>query len=120
MQKINWHEWNKETFNKAAKEITRSKLTIQERLKKDVPFFAFPYGKENEQIQNTVYDEFSGAFSVKMGLATLKSDIYSLPRIEMYYFSKNNLFFQIENPIFNNYIRWRGMLRSIRELMRHF
>jgi len=115
---VNHADLSKLSINKAAEEITHSKSTIQERLKKDVLFFAYPYGRENEQIQNIVNDEFSGAFSDKMELAPLKSDIYSLPRIEMYYFSKNNLFSWIGSPFFHYYIQWRNILRCIRESIR--
>lgn len=109
---------SKLSLDKAAEEITRSKSMIQGRLKKDTLFFAYPYGRQSEQIQSIVKDEFSGACSDKMGFTTLKSDIYSLPRIEMYYFSGNNLLSWIETPFFSYYIQWRYVLRSIRESMR--
>jgi len=103
---------------KALEEIVSSKSMIHEHLNKDVAFFAYPYGRESRESQAIVKNEFKGAFSDKMGVATLESDIYSLPRIEMFYFSGNNLFTWINKPFFNIYIQYRGMLRNIRKIIK--
>ena len=103
---------------KAREEIVYSKETLQGRLKKDILFFAYPYGRQTPEVKSIVKKEFLGVCSDKMGFATLKSDIYSLPRIEMYYFSGNNLFSWIDAPFFPGYILFRYSLRCIRELIR--
>jgi len=98
----------------AREEIVNSKQVIQKYLKKDVRLFAYPYGRLTKEIKDIVKNNFSGACSVKLDFASLKSDIHSLPRIDMYYFSKNNFFEYIDTPIFFAYITFRSILRSIR------
>jgi peptidoglycan/xylan/chitin deacetylase (PgdA/CDA1 family) len=103
--------------DKIAEEIIKSKLMIQNRLGKDSLFFAYPYGKLNSLVKGIVGDEFYGACSTDLGFATQKSDRYALPRIDMYYFSRNNLFSSIELPLFQIYLKFRKMLRSFRRFI---
>lgn len=98
-------------MERVAEEITGSKSIIQKLLKKGTLFFAYPYGDESKKIKDIVKKEFHGACSNKMGYVTLKSDIYSLPRIEMYYFSQNNFFRYIETSFFPSYIKLRSIPR---------
>ncbi len=98
----------------AYEEIINSKRVIQKYLEKDVRFFAYPYGRLTHEIKAIIKTNFSGACSVKLDFARLKSDIYTLPRIDMYYFSNNNFFKYIDTPIFSIYIVFRSILRSIR------
>ncbi|MDT8303935.1 MAG: polysaccharide deacetylase family protein [Sedimentisphaerales bacterium] len=100
--------------DQAREEIVNSKQVIQKYLKKDVLLFAYPYGRLTNEIKDIVKNNFSGACSVKLDFVSLKSDIYTLPRIDMYYFSKNNIFEYIDTPIFYIYIVFRSILRSIR------
>lgn len=100
------------SIEQAAKEIVDSKSIIQEHLKRAVLFFTYPYGLQTEGVKGIVKKEFAGACLDKMGYTTLKSDTYSLHRIEMYYFSRNNLFRWIDTPFFSYYIQWRSILRT--------
>lgn len=102
------------TTEQAREEIVNSKLTIEERLGRPVQFFAYPYGSATSEIRDIVTDEFSGACSVKLNFSSLKSDIHMLPRIDMYYFSNNNLFESIGTRVFSSYIFCRSIIRSIR------
>ena len=95
-------------------EITASKQAIQDRLGREVLFFAYPYGKLNRHTKRIVEDEFYGACVTELGFADLKSDIYSLPRIDMFYFSQNNLFSWYGKSIFSLYLSMRSALRSFR------
>lgn len=102
------------TLKEAKKEIVESKKLLEKHIGKDVIFFDYPYGEENNEVREIVKDEFQCAFSTDMEFATLESDVYSLTRIEMYYFSKNNYFSWIGTPKFSLYIKSRKILRSIR------
>ena len=102
------------SHDKLKDEIPASKRTIQDHLGKDVLSFAYPYGKLNEHIKKIVEDEFYGACATDLGFADLESDIYFLPRIDMFYFSKNNLFNCYGTAIFPLYLRLRNALRSLR------
>lgn len=99
------------SIRQATQEIVNSKAIIQDRLGKDILFFTYPYGIQTEEIRNIVKSEFSGACSDKMGFTTLGSDIYSLPRIEMYYFSKNDFLTWLDTSLFSSYIHLRSIFR---------
>lgn len=99
-------------FQQATIEIVNSKSMIREHLGKDTMFFAYPYGEQTKEIKCIVKDEFYGACSSELGFVTLNSDIYSLSRIDMYYFSRNSLFRLLDTPFFSSYIQWRSILRS--------
>jgi len=101
-------------LHQAVEEIAGSKAEIQEHLGRAVRFFAYPYGSVTRDIMDVVEEHFEGACSTELGFVTLDSSIYSLPRIEMYYFSRNNFFSWMDSPLFSNYIRVRKMLRSMR------
>jgi len=101
-------------LDKAAAEILTSKAAIKNYSGKEVQFFAYPFGRQTKEISKIVKKEFYGACSTELGFATLRSDIYSLPRIDMYYFSRNNFFTWIETSLFSHYIRLRNMLRILK------
>jgi peptidoglycan/xylan/chitin deacetylase (PgdA/CDA1 family) len=95
----------------AVREIVGSKILIQDHLEKEIFFFAYPYGELNGSFKRIVEDKFYGACSTELGFVKSNSDIYSLPRIDMYYFSKNDLFMWYGKSIFWLYILARGTLR---------
>jgi len=97
----------------AIKEISDSKAIIQTNLGKEVGFFAYPYGQQTQAIQDFVRDEFNGACSTQLNRVNLQSEVHSLPRIEMYYFSENNLFTLFGTHLFSCYVQLRRMLRSL-------
>ncbi len=106
------------TLKEAKKEIIESKTLLEKHTGNDVIFFDYPYGEESEEIKKIVKDEFQCAFSTDMEFTTLQSDIYSMTRIEMYYFSKNNYFSWIGSPNFSLYIKFRKILRSIKRAVK--
>lgn len=104
-------------FDRAVQEIVESKSMIENHLGRDVLFFAYPYGSFNRTIKDVVTDKFYGACSTDLGFTSLNSDIYCLPRIDMYYFSNNNFFIWYGKSIFSLYIRIRSLLRTFRMSM---
>ncbi len=98
-------------------EIVESKRLLEKHLSKEILFFDYPYGKENLELRKIVQNEFDCAFSTDMELTTLQSDIYSLSRIDMYYFSRNNFFTWLGTLNFYYYIKYRKMLRSLRTFL---
>jgi peptidoglycan/xylan/chitin deacetylase (PgdA/CDA1 family) len=101
-------------LEKTIREIVDSKIIIQEHLGKEITFFAYPYGELNERFKQIVKDKFYGACCTKLGFANVDSDSYSLPRIDMYYFAKNDLFIWYGRSFFWLYIFVRSALRSFR------
>lgn len=111
---INHTDLPKLSVKQASEEIVNSKQVIEKNLGKNVQFFAYPYGELNHEIKAIVKNHYSGACSVEMDFVNIKSDIYALPRIDMYYFCNNNLFIYIGTPVFFIYVTFRSILRSIR------
>ncbi len=102
------------SLEQAEDEIVNSKKVLEERLEKNILFFAYPYGGKTNKFSNIIKDEFQCAASTELKVADLDSDIYSLPRTDMYYFSRNNYFSWIGASRFNSYIKIRNLLRSFR------
>ena len=101
-------------LKQAEKEIIEAKTIIQNQLGKEIRFFSYPYGKRKKEIQNIVEDEFSCACSDKLGFTYVSSDPYFLPRIDMYYFARNDFFKRIHTPFVFLYIKFRNALRLLR------
>jgi peptidoglycan/xylan/chitin deacetylase (PgdA/CDA1 family) len=79
--------------------------------------FAYPYGKESDAARVLVESNFYAACSAEMDFATSHSDIYFLPRIDMYYFSNNDLFSRIGTPSFDRFVRLRKSLRGFKKVI---
>ncbi len=102
------------TLEQAEDEIVDSKKEIEAHLKKNIVCFAYPYGGKTNKFSKILSNEFQCTVTTELKVANLDSDIYSLPRIDMYYFSRNNLFARIGTSRFFNYIKYRKFLRSLR------
>ena len=107
-------DFSKLDLTQTRREIFDSKLEIERHLGKQVPFFSYPYGTLNRDTIAIIKEEFHGACSTLMDFVSLDSDIYQLPRIDMFYFSNNSLFDYIGTPVFSLYVAFRAALRSIR------
>ena len=105
---------SKLSIDQAHQEIVDSKLVIQRHIEKDVFFFAYPYGIMTEKIRRIAIKQYFGACSTQLGLVSQQSDIYCLPRIDMYYFSKNHFFKQLGTSNFSIYINIRNLFRSFK------
>jgi peptidoglycan/xylan/chitin deacetylase (PgdA/CDA1 family) len=105
------------SLEQAEDEIVDSKKVLKERLEKNILFFAYPYGGKTNKFSNIIKDEFQCTVSTELGFATLRSDIYSLPRIDMYYFSRNNYFTCLGTSNFFHYIKYRKFLRTLRSFI---
>jgi len=98
----------------ARQEILSSKLILQKNLGREIIVFSYPYGILNREIKAIVRSEFQGACGTCMDFASLNSDIYELPRIDMFYFSTNAFFRYLDTYMFSFYIYIRQVLRSIK------
>jgi peptidoglycan/xylan/chitin deacetylase (PgdA/CDA1 family) len=100
-----------------ADEIVATRELIEQRTGRKQQAFAYPYGKTCPQARKLVEKNFYAACSTDLDFATSDSDLYFLPRIDMYYFSKNDRFFSIETPSFRRFIRIRKTLRSMKKIV---
>jgi peptidoglycan/xylan/chitin deacetylase (PgdA/CDA1 family) len=87
-------------------------------LRKNVPqidcAFAHPYGKRSSLAESIVRNNFYAACSTEMDFVSVNSDLHFLPRIDMYYFSNNNVFSAVGSPYFQRFIQLRKALRGMR------
>ena len=69
----------------AARELRDSRLEIEDRLGRPVPWFAYPYGHSNPRLRALAAREFKLACGVDLSLARKDSDPFDLPRIFEFY-----------------------------------
>ena len=98
----------------AEHEISQSQKTIQEAIGQEVKFFAYPYGAYTPEVITLVKKKYAGACSVHMDYVTSESDLYVLPRIDMFYFSQNSFFEYLNSPTFPLYVKCRKWLRGLK------
>ncbi len=77
--------------------------------------FAYPYGMYTPVAEEIVCRTYEAACTVEMGFAVPDSHPHRLPRIDMYYFSQNNLFQWFGRSAFRRYVGLRGLLRKLRD-----
>ena len=111
---MNHYNLSQISSEEAEQEIAQSQKTIQEAIGQEVKFFAYPYGLHTPEVKTIVKKRFAGACSVKMDYVTSESDLYALPRIDMFYFSQNSFFEYLNSPAFPLYVKCRKWLRGLK------
>jgi peptidoglycan/xylan/chitin deacetylase (PgdA/CDA1 family) len=92
------------------REATESKQVIEERTGCSVTSFAAPHGRTNSAVRQEIAKTYRCAVGTRLAAARPDSDVYDLPRIEMWYF--------------RDAARWRAYLRgatgyfSVRQVLR--
>ncbi len=105
------------TREQYAEEILASKTVIKERVGQEVSFFAYPYGIFNREVHHFVGEHFDGACSVTMDFMTKADDPFLLPRVDMYYFSQNNMHRYLGTSLGYGYVKARKILRRVKTLI---
>jgi peptidoglycan/xylan/chitin deacetylase (PgdA/CDA1 family) len=98
-------------------EIVGARQMLQEQTGESEVAFAYPYGKESAAARDLVKLNFYAACSTQMDFATCGSDVHFLPRIDMYYFSNNDLFSRIGTPSFDRFVGVRKSLRNFKRMI---
>jgi len=96
-------------------EIGGARESLEKHTGKSEQAFAYPYGKQSPASRKLVEENFYAGCSTEMNFASLDSDLYFLPRIDMYYFSRNNAFATVGTAAFRRYVRFRSLFRKMRE-----
>ena len=96
-------------------EVLGSKSDLENRLGRQVRHFAPPYGRVNEAVLNCVGDAFDISVGVELGLATRRSDIRNLPRLEMHYYRDGKQWRRFLRGQGAFYLSLRKMLRTMRQ-----
>jgi peptidoglycan/xylan/chitin deacetylase (PgdA/CDA1 family) len=98
-------------------EITRPKATIEERLARPVTSFAAPFGRTAPAADAIVRRHYRAAVSTELAPAGRRSDLYAIPRIEMWYFREPRRFGALLKGGARSYLRVRRALRRARSIM---
>ncbi len=103
--------------NELQEEILHSKEVLVDRTGRTNISFAYPYGKQSSAAKRIVEEKFYSACSTNMDFVSTESDLYFLPRIDMYYFSGNDHFAKVGTSAFARYIRFRSAFRFVKQLV---
>jgi peptidoglycan/xylan/chitin deacetylase (PgdA/CDA1 family) len=95
-------------------EVCESKAIIEDTLGQPVASFAYPFGRSHPQSREIVRQHFECACSDTLGLIGLKSEPYTLERVDAYYLRSDWLFDFIAARRFRWYIGARSVARRIR------
>ena len=95
-------------------EICDSKAAIEDSVGKKVASFAYPFGRINATVKQSVRSNYSSACSTNLGKITHRSDFYSLERIDAYYLSDSRSLELIDTPWMDAYLGVRQALRRVK------
>lgn len=100
-------------------EIIGSRDALQDALGLPVRHFAAPYGRTSRAVRKMLPDLFDTACGTTLGQATVRSDRFDLPRIEMHYFRDARRFRQYLSGRGRFFLKHRQTLRAIRGAASH-
>jgi peptidoglycan/xylan/chitin deacetylase (PgdA/CDA1 family) len=98
----------------ARQEIVNSKRRIEEHTGHPVISFAPPYGKINAYVKSEIRKEYLLAVGTQLDRVRRASDLYDLPRIEMWYFRYLRFWRTYLKQGFNTYFTLKQILRKVR------
>ena len=102
--------------DKISEEVLGSRDALRKHLGTQDIAFAYPYGKKSPIAQEVVSSNFYAGCSTQMEFVMEDSDLYFLPRIDMYYFSNNDRFSSIGKSSFKRFVHFRKALRDLRQI----
>jgi peptidoglycan/xylan/chitin deacetylase (PgdA/CDA1 family) len=98
-------------------EVVQSKAAIADALGQEISTFAYPFGRYNAAIRRLAAANFDAACSTDLGKVAPRSDFSSLNRIDSYYLSSQRLFEMLQSVTFDNYMRFRQVMRNVKSLL---
>lgn len=100
------------------REVLGSKETIEQRLRRAVPTFAYPFGRVSPDAHAVARAGFRAAMGTALGVARRTGDRYCMARVDMYYFrapATFRLFGTVAGPA---YLGVRALGRAVRARLR--
>jgi peptidoglycan/xylan/chitin deacetylase (PgdA/CDA1 family) len=101
----------------ARAEIVDSRPLIEDRIGRPVTSFAPPYGKTSAALRQEIRCHYRAAVGTHLARARLRSDLYDLPRIEMWYFRNPERWRAYLKGRAQGYFTLRQTLRAVRGLV---
>jgi peptidoglycan/xylan/chitin deacetylase (PgdA/CDA1 family) len=99
-------------------EIRSSKEILEERLGHPVESFAYPYGQWDKASLNYVRQYYRSACTTEIAQATLSSNLYLIPRIDIYYLKWMLFFRMLSSNNLTIYLGFRKIFRKLRTWLR--
>lgn len=97
-------------------ELSVSRLEIEERLGKKCLHFAAPYGRAADAAQRQIRTQYQTSAGTRLAQADLRSDLFDLPRLEMYYFQEMDRWQAHLAGEGSAYLRRRRIFRNVRAI----
>jgi peptidoglycan/xylan/chitin deacetylase (PgdA/CDA1 family) len=95
-------------------ELRVSRASLEDRTAKAVDTFAYPYGDSTPAVRLSVARHYRLACGTKLAFLSAGSDVFELPRLDVYYFQKRFWFEGLSSLYGAVYVAARGALRSLR------
>jgi len=103
--------------NKLGEEVAGSKADLESALNKTTSHFAPPYGQVNASALEQIAKYYDLSVGVEHGIATRQSDVFDLPRIEMFYYQNAKHWQSFLDGKGGMYLAIRRALRTVRRLI---
>ena len=105
-------------FDQACEQICKPRESIEQHLGNTSALsFAPPYGRSNQRVRDEIRKWYSVSVGVTLQRAGRHSDLFNLPRLEMYYFQNASVWDSYLSRRAEWYLTARRALRSVRRLM---
>jgi len=95
-------------------ELERCLAAVRAASGQAAAWFAYPYGASDRRVRDAVARYFAGACGTVLSVASNRSDVYALERIEMYYLRSAAVYRSLGSLQFRAYITLRRWLHSVR------
>lgn len=105
------------TVDELAGEIYGARSTVEDRLGKEVSSFAYPYGRFNDRVRECVRAGFAASCTTTMAIAETSADRATLPRLEMWYFSRGGTHRLLASRLLEPYVTLCRSIRRGRRLL---
>jgi peptidoglycan/xylan/chitin deacetylase (PgdA/CDA1 family) len=102
----------------AEREIVGSREILEQGLGRPVTVFAYPFGRHDPTSREIVSETFEAAFSASLNLVKSGDDLFTLPRVEMYYFRSPRTFRFLLDRRLPFYLAARRLPRWVRGMAR--
>ncbi|MGH8548793.1 MAG: polysaccharide deacetylase family protein [Methylococcales bacterium] len=95
-------------------ECESSDAIIEQKIGRRPRYFAYPYGFHDENTRNFMRNRYRGSFTTELRDLKAGDDPSALPRLDSFYLKPAFLHRRLNSPLTRSYLRFRGLLRSIR------